>query len=286
MTTIGEPDPEGDSDLAADARQVALVLVIEDLKSELLDLRGSAGRLTVGKLSKYPGLVRALGDGDHLAAYQRLNREFKRYRTADTHQIAAVWAIAAAFDTALDRLGYAADQLATDPSDCRDQRTTRRWSDHGIELIARDMTAFAVLAGRLGQEVLAVTLQDADEPDKIRLAPSTATSTSLPAVAPTVTVEYWPGTSSALQQQIDLDEHTAEDSDEEHMIRVAAMHLRLPSPPPDSASGQPVLRVLIYQRGGLGWTVIVEDERVGDRYTARYALQAVSCQIDVMAKDD
>jgi hypothetical protein len=125
---------------------------------DLIALRGTHGKLTVEKFSKYPSLRRVCGDGDVLDAYLRFERELQRYiRQGGRNEVAAALSIAAPWETVLRRLEAVIHHFDQD-GDGRDQRTARRWSDQGMHTIATELVHLADVQQRLGSELITIEL--------------------------------------------------------------------------------------------------------------------------------
>ena len=129
---------------------------------ELLALRSKPGRLTIHKFAEHPALRRVCGGGDLLDAFLMFQRELTRLQAdADRDVAAAAWSISAKADSVLDRLQLTAEALSGD--EWRDQRSARRWSDHGMPVLADQLTYSAEVQGRLGQELLSIELHDGSD---------------------------------------------------------------------------------------------------------------------------
>lgn len=208
---------------AEDAALVAEVL------GELKELRSAHGRLTPQKLAQYPGLVRLCGAGDSLDAYLMLQRELGRYqRLGGKYEAAAAWSITAEFDTVLDRLTEAANQLSGD--EMRDQRSARRWSDHGLPIVARDLVYMAQVEGRLGHELLSLDLRG-DPETGLHVVIEQMTSTNLDATAPSVTLWLLDPHGEPAELNIDLEDYGRVEAVREdytlrrHRVRLDPVHL-------------------------------------------------------------
>lgn len=130
--------------------------LIAAVREELLALRGAHGRLTIEKFSQYPTLCLVCGGGDLLEAFLAFERELRRYSVeGNRNEAAAAISIAAPAETVLDRLEYVVGHFEEEGQN-RDQRTGRRWSDHGFKTIAAEMVHVAEVRGRLGSELLTV----------------------------------------------------------------------------------------------------------------------------------
>jgi hypothetical protein len=125
---------------------------------ELIALRGSHGKLTVEKFSKYPALHLVCGGGDVLDAYLRFERELQRYiRRGHRNEVAAALSIIAPWETVLDRLEHVVSQFDQDGPP-RDQRTARRWSDQGMHTIATELVHLQDVQQRLGSELIEIQM--------------------------------------------------------------------------------------------------------------------------------
>jgi hypothetical protein len=137
-----------------------LATVVHD---ELIALRGTHGKLTVEKFSKYPALQLVCGNGDVLDAFLMFERELQRYiRRGNRNEVAAALSIAAPAESVLDRLEHVVSHFDTDgPS--RDQRTARRWSDQGMHTIATELVHLQDVQQRLGSELIEIELSGTRE---------------------------------------------------------------------------------------------------------------------------
>lgn len=165
-------------DLGSEGELVALV------KEELLALRGERGQLTPRKFAAYPSLLRVCGGGDLLDAFLMFERELRRYQAAGRNEAAAAISISAPADTVLDRLEHAVGALPQDGR-LRDQRTARRWSDEGIDIIAADLVYLASVQGRLGTELLSIEIYG-NEHNGLQLVIDQMTSVGLDTRAPLI----------------------------------------------------------------------------------------------------
>lgn len=183
-------------------------VVVEETLAELQALRARHGQLTMPALSTYPRLVQLCGEGDLLEAYMVFRRELARYADGNKHEAAAALSISSPADTVLERLILTAEHF-----DYQDQRTTRRWSDRGLRTIAEDLVAIANVRGRLGRELLTLTLTDgADKQLYLRIEQMDLAQ--LPSDPPKVTLWIWVDEDSAEEAVLDLREHEARASED------------------------------------------------------------------------
>ena len=126
---------------------------VDEAHTALVGLRGSHGQLTMAKFSGYPVLVQLCGEGDLVEAFMAFQRELRRYERGTRFEAAAALSISSDAETVLDRLTMTAEHF-----DYQDQRTIRHWSDRGLRSIAEDLVAMATVRGRLGRELLTLTL--------------------------------------------------------------------------------------------------------------------------------
>jgi hypothetical protein len=137
-----------------------LTTVVHD---ELIALRGTHGKLTVEKFSKYPALRLVCGNGDVLDAFLKFERELQRYiRQGTRNEVAAALSIAAPWETVLRRLEAVIHHFDPD-GDGRDQRTARRWSDQGMHTIATELVHLGDVQQRLGSELIEIELSGTRE---------------------------------------------------------------------------------------------------------------------------
>ena len=207
----------------------------DELQARVLDeltrLRGSLGRLTVQKFSKFPTLRRVCGGGDLLDALLMFEREMRRYReTAGRNEAAAAISITAPADTVLDRLEHVVGALPQD-GELRDQRSARRWSDSGLPTLAEDLVYFAEVQGRLGQELLNIEATGTLEAG-LRLTIDQMTTNGLPDRAPLIRAWHYPDNSDEPHEReatVDLEEFlSAITSNEAHQMKRYHVHLDFP----------------------------------------------------------
>ncbi|MBM7416837.1 MULTISPECIES: hypothetical protein [Nocardiaceae] len=129
---------------------------VEDVLTDLLQLRKGFGMFTVHKLVGRNALIQLCGDGDIMDAYIGLKRDLERYTRSNKHEAAAAWSILADYESVMDRLVATAEFLAVDGQDAKDQRSARTWSDRGMHGLARDLVEFAEMRGNLGQDLIGV----------------------------------------------------------------------------------------------------------------------------------
>ena len=159
--------------------------VVAATRAELLVLRSGHGQLTMSKLSGCPHLVQLCGEGDLVEAFMMLGRELARYEKGNKYEAAAALSLSSPADTVLDRFTMTAEHF-----DYQDQRTIRRWSDRGLGRIAEDLAAIANVRGRLGRELLTLTLQDAPD-GRHQLMIDQMDFAQLDGEPPSVTIWIW-----------------------------------------------------------------------------------------------
>lgn len=171
---------------------------------ELLTLRSKPGRLTIHKFAELQTLRRVCGGGDLLDAFLMFQRELDRLRQdGDRDVAAAAWSLTAEADTVLDRLQLTAEALSGD--EWRDQRTARRWSDHGMPVLADQLAYIAELQGRLGQELLSIELHDSEDESRLHVVIDQLVSAHLPATAPLVRLWTYPYGDNPHEADLDID---------------------------------------------------------------------------------
>ncbi len=176
---------------------------IKQTHQELLALRSEHGKFTTAKLSQYPTLVRLCGEDDLIEAFLALKRELQRYKHGNKHQAAAALSIISPADTVLERFTLTAEHF-----DYQDQRTIRRWSDKGLKGIAEDLVAIANVRGRLGRELLTLTLTG-NPKDGFQLVIDQMDFTQLASTPPGVTMWLWVDEDNAEEANIELTEETS-----------------------------------------------------------------------------
>lgn len=133
--------------------------LVDRVLNELLDMRGTKGRLTPQKLARYPALLNITGGDDLLDAFMSFRRELRRYvETANRNEAAAALSISAPDEQIGHRLEYCANRLSADPRNPSEPRTARGWSDEGMPAIAEDLVYLAEVRGRLGAEMLSIAV--------------------------------------------------------------------------------------------------------------------------------
>ncbi len=177
--------------------------VVETIHAELQALRARHGRLTMPVLSAYPQLVQICGEGDLLEAHMAFQREMARYINGSKYEAAAALSIMSEADTVLDRLTLAAERF-----DYQDQRTMRRWSDRGLRTIAGDLVAIAAARGRLGRELLTLTLSSGTR-SQLLLRIEQMDFAQLHGDPPKVTVWTWLDDDNAEEAILDLRDYAS-----------------------------------------------------------------------------
>lgn len=194
--------------------------VVEETHAELQALRGRHGQLTMPAFSAYPRLVQLCGEGDLLEAYVAFRRELARYVNGTKYEAAAALSLSSPANTVLERLTLAAEHF-----DYQDQRTIRRWSDRGLRSIAEDLVAIANARGRLGRELLTLTLSNGDE-NQLHLRIEQMDFAQLGSDPPKVTVWIWQDEENAEEAELDLRDYasrSAEDGTYRNAIHVVAL---------------------------------------------------------------
>ena len=131
---------------------------------ELIALRGSHGKLTVEKFSKYPALHLVCGGGDVLDAFLMFERELQRYiRQGSRNEVAAALSITADQDTVLARFEEVLGHFEEPGGPERSPRTARRWSDQGMHIIATELVHLQDVQQRLGSELIEIELSGTRE---------------------------------------------------------------------------------------------------------------------------
>ena len=190
-------------------------VVVEETHAELQALRARHGQLTMPALSAYPQLVQLCGEGDLLEAYVAFRRELGRYAAGTKYESAAALSISSPADTVLERLTLTAEHF-----DYQDQRTIRRWSDRGLRTIAEDLVAIANARGRLGRELLTLTLTNGsvsstgDGHGQFHLRIEQMDFAQLDSDPPKVTIWMWTDEDNAEEAVLDLREHTSRNADD------------------------------------------------------------------------
>lgn len=173
--------------------------VVKEVHAELVLLRKARGQFSMAKFSQFPHLVRVCGEGDLVEAFVMFRREIERYSQGDKYEAAAALSISAPAETVLERFTLAAEAF-----DYQDQRTIRRWSDDGLKRIAEDLVAIANVRGRLGKELLTLTLEG-DMDTGLELVIDQMDFTQLPSQAPQVTMWLWQDEENATEALLDLE---------------------------------------------------------------------------------
>lgn len=138
-----------------------LTTVVHD---ELIALRGTHGKLTVEKFSKYPALHLVCGGGDVLDAFLRFERELQRYiRQGTRNEIAAAISLIAPQATVLARFEEVLAHFEEPDGPERSERTARRWSDQGMHTIATELVHLQDVQQRLGSELIEIELSGTRE---------------------------------------------------------------------------------------------------------------------------
>lgn len=171
---------------------------VDEAHTALAGLRGSHGRLTMAKFSGYPVLVQLCGEGDLVEAFMAFQRELRRYERGTRFEAAAALSISSDAETVLDRLTMTAEHF-----DYQDQRTIRRWSDRGLRSIAEDLVAMATVRGRLGRELLTLTLTGTLDHGYC-LVVDQMDFASLDSAPPSVTVWLWRDEEQADEASMEL----------------------------------------------------------------------------------
>ncbi|WP_145952757.1 hypothetical protein [Tessaracoccus aquimaris] len=235
--------------------------VVEDTHLELQALRARHGRLTMPGLSTYPRLVQLCGEGDLLEAYMVLRRELARYANGTKYEAAGALSISSPADTVLERLTLTAEHF-----DYQDQRTIRRWSDRGLRTIAEDLAAIANVRGRLGRELLTLTLANGED-EQLYLRIEQMDFAQLPTEPPKITLWIWADEDSAEEAVVDLREHrslAAEDGTYRNTLDVIAMPRLKPllEDKPRRQATDKVLTVAVQGRSAPARTVTWRNEAV------------------------
>jgi len=194
--------------------------VVEETHAELQALRGRHGQLTMPAFSAYPRLVQLCGEGDLLEGYVAFRRELARYANGPKYEAAAALSISSPADTVLERFTLTAQNF-----DYQDQRTIRRWSDRGLRSIAEDLVSIAVARGRLGRELLTLTLSNGGN-DQLHLRIDQMDFAQLGSDPPKVTVWIWTDEENAEEAELDLRDYasrSAEDGIYRNVIHVVAL---------------------------------------------------------------
>lgn len=191
----GEPSP-GAPDLTA--------RVLADLRK----IRSAKGKLTPQKLSRFPALLQVMGADDLLDAFMAFRRELRRYiATANRDEAAAALSIYADYELVLDRLQETANQYSAG-DDLKDQRTARHWSDRGMPQVAEDLVYMAHIKGRLGRELLELSIQGHDG-GGIMITIEQMVQAALDVQAPSITLWAMNANGDPQERTIDLRHHSA-----------------------------------------------------------------------------
>lgn len=194
--------------------------VVEEIHAELQALRARHGQLTMPVFSAYPRLVQLCGEGDLLEGYVAFRRELARYATGTKYEAAAALSISSPADTVLERFTLTAQHF-----DYQDQRTIRRWSDRGLRSIAEDLVSIASARGRLGRELLTLTLSNGGN-DQLRLRIEQMDFAQLGSDPPKVTVWIWIDEDNAEEATLDLRDYasrSAEDATYRNTVYIVAL---------------------------------------------------------------
>lgn len=181
---------------------------VDEAHTALAGLRGSHGRLTMAKFSGYPVLVQLCGEGDLVEGFMAFQRELRRYEPGTRFEAAAALSISSDAETVLDRLTMTAEHF-----DYQDQRTIRRWSDRGLRSIAEDLVAMATVRGRLGRELLTLTLTGTLDHGYC-LVVDQMDFASLDSAPPSVTVWLWRDEEQADEASMELTSSNARQAED------------------------------------------------------------------------
>lgn len=195
-------------------------MTVEETHAEPLALRARHGALTMPMFSEFPRLVQLCGEGDLLEAYVAFRRELARYANSSKDQAAAALSISLPADTVLERLTLAAEHFSYE-----DQRTIRRWSDRGLRTIAEELVAIANARGRLGRELLTLTLGNGDD-GHLRLHIDQMDFSQLGGDPPKITIWMWIDDDNAEEAVLDLRDYvarTAENGTYRNTLHVVAL---------------------------------------------------------------
>lgn len=204
--------------------------VVRQIHAELVALRKNHGQLSITKLAESPLLVDICGEGDLIEAFMVFRRELERFTHSDKYEAAAALSISSPADTVLERLTITAEHF-----DYQDQRTIRRWSDKGLLRIAENLVAIANVRGRLGKELLTLTLEGSLSTG-LQLVIDQMDFTDLPSSAPSISIWAWQDEDNASELHLDLNQEasrSAENStyrNQRHRIAMSSEHLRRTTP--------------------------------------------------------
>lgn len=198
---------------------------VDRVCDELIELRGSHGRLTVHKLARYPLLIRLCGDDDLMNGYLTFKREMERLTRGSKYEAAVAWSILADADSVLDRLTLAAEHLSD--GEPKDQRTVRHWSDRGMLRVAQDLVSFAAIRGTTGQDLIGITVSATS--DQVQAQIVQVASLRLSRRAPVVTITS-PGEQEPMTVDLERVKPDHESSDESTSTREYKVVIR---PQPD-----------------------------------------------------
>jgi len=257
--------------------------LVHEVYEELIALRGQWGRLTPQKFAGYPALVRVCGGGDLLDAYLLFERELRRYQTVGRDEAAAAISITAPADTVLDRLEHAVGHLPQDGR-LRDQRTARRWSDRGLEVIAADLVYFAEVQGRLGTELLSIEIHDGGQRE-LRVIIDQMSTATLDAIAPLV--RLWRYIDDEPQEdnrpEVDLEPLPVRAAEKDGRV-MRRHHVHIEIPEHAAASEETLLIGLsIEGRDAPMRTVAIEDHRTArSGIRLRFSVYRTIALIDVI----
>jgi hypothetical protein len=229
--------------------------VVEEALAELTALRKGHGQLAMAKFSQCPTLVHICGEDDLVEAFLMFRRELERYAKGDKFQAAAALSISAPADTVLDRLTMAAEEF-----DYQDQRTIRRWSDTGMKRIAEDLVAIANVKGRLGKELLTLTLEG-DAKTGLQLVIDQMDFTALPTLPPQVTIWLWRDEDTAEEASLDLRHEDGRSTSTERYKNVRH-RVALPLDRLDPNQSGKLLTVAIQGRSAPSRTVVWTQEAI------------------------
>lgn len=251
--------------------------------AELIELRGSFGRLTIEKFSKFETLRLVCGGNDLVDAFMMFRREMRRFQAAARNEAAAAYSICIDADTVLDRLTETANLLSD--GELKDQRTARRWSDAGLGTIASELAHLAEISGRLGIELLSVEVTGTAQ-DGIVIVIGQMTKVSLPVVAPMIRLWSYSSDDDIEEREIsvDLQNHPAtRTANNDYAMQTYRVRVAVPATPKIQAETK-LLAISIEGHDAPMRTVSIEDKTsLPVELTIRFAVYRTIVAVELLA---